>query len=278
MAILTITKKRLQDMLDVLLTDLADGDFLHWDAGSGKFVNGAGGGSATTDASDLTSGTLDDARLSDNVTVQGNTFNGASQLVQTDSSGNIAIAGNVSGANLTGSNSGDQDLSSYTAQGNTFNGVNQLVQLDGDGKLPALDASALINVPPSGEVFADKGEWAISTTYAAGDVVHRANGTDPQKMGRWICKQAYTGDIFASDEPGIGANYTDYWVLVAPDVAISNAVFLATPNHPLIADGSGNLAQVSPIADGTYTFDVSAPNTSIAITTQNGIITSISIV
>jgi hypothetical protein len=46
-----------------------------------------GGGSPTTDASDLTSGTLDDARLSANVTLAGNTFNGASQLVQLDAGG-----------------------------------------------------------------------------------------------------------------------------------------------------------------------------------------------
>jgi hypothetical protein len=47
---------------------------------------GGGGGTPTTDASDLTSGTLDDARLSSNVTLKGNTFNGVGQLVELDES------------------------------------------------------------------------------------------------------------------------------------------------------------------------------------------------
>lgn len=45
---------------------------------------GGGGGTPTTDAGDLTSGTLDDARLSSNVTLKGNTFNGVGQLVELD--------------------------------------------------------------------------------------------------------------------------------------------------------------------------------------------------
>jgi len=49
------------------------------------------GGGGSTDASDLTSGTLGDARLSANVTVQGNTFNGSGDLVQLTEA--IAAAG-----------------------------------------------------------------------------------------------------------------------------------------------------------------------------------------
>ena len=52
----------------------------------------------TTDAGDLVSGTLDDARLSSNVTIQGNTFNGASQLVQLDGTGKLPA---VDGSQLT---------------------------------------------------------------------------------------------------------------------------------------------------------------------------------
>lgn len=46
----------------------------------------------TTNASNITSGTLDDARLSTNVTKAGNTFNGITQLVKTDASGKIPVA------------------------------------------------------------------------------------------------------------------------------------------------------------------------------------------
>jgi hypothetical protein len=52
-------------------------------------------------ASNISSGTLDDARLSSNVTVLGNSFNGASQLVQLNGSGALPA---LSGANLTSLN------------------------------------------------------------------------------------------------------------------------------------------------------------------------------
>lgn len=58
---------------------------------------GSGGpGEATTDASQLTTGTLSDARLSANITKQGNTFNGVNQLVKTDGTGKLpAIDGSL---------------------------------------------------------------------------------------------------------------------------------------------------------------------------------------
>lgn len=59
------------------------------------------------DAASITTGTLDDARLSTNVTVQGNLFNGADQLVQLDAAGALpaldgAALTNLTGANVTG--------------------------------------------------------------------------------------------------------------------------------------------------------------------------------
>lgn len=52
----------------------------------------------TTNASNISSGTLDDARLSANVTTQGNTFNSANQLVQLDASAKLPA---VDGSQLT---------------------------------------------------------------------------------------------------------------------------------------------------------------------------------
>ena len=52
----------------------------------------------TTNASNIASGTLSDSRLSSAVTTQGNTFNGASQLVQLDASAKLPA---VDGSNLT---------------------------------------------------------------------------------------------------------------------------------------------------------------------------------
>ena len=59
---------------------------------------GGGGGTPTTDAGDLTSGTLDDARLSSNVTLKGSTFNGVGQLVELD--GATGFLPSLDGRNL----------------------------------------------------------------------------------------------------------------------------------------------------------------------------------
>ena len=55
----------------------------------------------TTNASNIASGTLADARLTSAVTKQGNTFNGASQLVQLDASTKLPA---IDGSNLTNLN------------------------------------------------------------------------------------------------------------------------------------------------------------------------------
>jgi hypothetical protein len=52
----------------------------------------------TTNASNISSGTLADARLTSAVTLQGNTFNGANQLVKLDASAKLPA---VDGSNLT---------------------------------------------------------------------------------------------------------------------------------------------------------------------------------
>lgn len=82
----------------------------------------------STDAASITSGTLDDARLSSNVTVQGNTFNVANKLLKLDGSGKVinSLLNSV-----------------VTLMGNVFNGINQLVQLDSSGRLPSLNGSLL---------------------------------------------------------------------------------------------------------------------------------------
>lgn len=53
----------------------------------------------TTNANSITTGTLSDSRLSANVTRQGNTFNGAEQLVKLDSTGKLPA---IDGSQLTG--------------------------------------------------------------------------------------------------------------------------------------------------------------------------------
>ncbi|MCC6573870.1 MAG: hypothetical protein IT462_08765 [Planctomycetes bacterium] len=57
----------------------------------------------TLNASNITTGTLNDLRLSSNVTLAGNTFNGASQLVQLNGSGNLVLGTRVNLVPSTGS-------------------------------------------------------------------------------------------------------------------------------------------------------------------------------
>jgi hypothetical protein len=97
-------------------------------------ITGNGSGLTNIDGSQISGGSIQDTSLSANVTLQGNTFNGASQLLQLNGSGKV-----------------DDSLlsSNITALGNTFNGVNQLVQLNGSGYLPALNASNLTNINAS---------------------------------------------------------------------------------------------------------------------------------
>ncbi|SDT89530.1 hypothetical protein SAMN05444156_0515 [Verrucomicrobium sp. GAS474] len=57
------------------------------------YFSGIGEELTALNASNLTTGTVPDARLSTDVTLQGNTFNAANQLVQLDSVGAVAIAG-----------------------------------------------------------------------------------------------------------------------------------------------------------------------------------------
>ncbi|HSE29684.1 MAG TPA: collagen-like protein [Candidatus Saccharimonadales bacterium] len=121
---------------------------------AGNFV-GVGSSLTGLNASNISSGTLNDSRLSSNVTTQGNTFNGTSQLVQTTAGGVLPV---ISGENLTNLNAsslatgtvGDARLSTnVTLQGNSFNAAGQLVQLDGSGLLPALNGSALTSLNAS---------------------------------------------------------------------------------------------------------------------------------
>jgi hypothetical protein len=92
-------------------------------------------GSALTNlnATNISSGTLDNARLSSSVTLVGNTFNGANNLVQLDGSGNLpALDGSaltsLNGSNIASGTVGDSYLSTNVALLNrstqTFSGKN----------------------------------------------------------------------------------------------------------------------------------------------------------
>ena len=106
-------------------------------------------------ASAITSGLISDARLSGNVTLQGNSFNNLNELVKLDSSTRLPPVNGVFLTNLNGSNITSGTIpnsrlsSSVTLQGNTFNGINQLVQLNASAQLPPLNGSLLTSLNAS---------------------------------------------------------------------------------------------------------------------------------
>ncbi len=123
----------------IVLSTSSGGDITSVIAGTGLI-----GGGATGDV------TLDiDTGL---VTVQGNTFNGASQLVKLNGAGELPVLSATNLTNLNASNLGTGTLNdarlgaNVTLQGNTFNLANKLVKLDNSGNLPALNGSAITNL------------------------------------------------------------------------------------------------------------------------------------
>jgi hypothetical protein len=113
--------------------------------------SGSGAGLTNFPAAGLTGTIADSAIDASSVTKQGNTFNGANQLVQLNGSGNLTA---LNAANLTSLSAGNLtgivpnatiDSSSITKQGNTFNAASQLVKLDGSGNM-SLPSGASITV------------------------------------------------------------------------------------------------------------------------------------
>ena len=101
-------------------TDCAIGSFANAISSTGDLTcSNDGAALINLDASNITAGTLSDARLSANVTLQGNTFNGANQLVQLDAAGALpaldgAALTNLTGANVTGTVSNATDAVNFT--------------------------------------------------------------------------------------------------------------------------------------------------------------------
>lgn len=122
-------------------------------------------------ASNIASGTIADARLTAQVTVQGNTFNGANQLVQMNASTQLPALSGINLTALNASNIGsgtiaDARLSAQvTVQGNTFNGANQLVQMNGSTQLPAVSGVNLTALNASNLASGTVPDARISTSF-----------------------------------------------------------------------------------------------------------------
>ena len=137
-----------------------------------------------TNASHLSSGTLSNSRLSANVTLQGNTFNGASQLVQLNPSGDLpALSGvnltNLNASNIAAGTLNDARLSTnVTVQGNTFNGASQLLQLTAMDYYPALNGSLITNLNASNVASGTLNDSRLSTNVALLGAIQTFTGTN----------------------------------------------------------------------------------------------------
>jgi hypothetical protein len=137
-----------------------------------------------TNASNISSGTLSDARLNTNVTQAGNTFNGNNELVELNGSGALPA---VSGINLTNLNASaissgtlnDLRLSpDVTIQGNTFNGPSQLLQATSLGYIPALNGSLITSLDASNISSGTIGDNYLSSNVALLNANQTFSGND----------------------------------------------------------------------------------------------------
>jgi hypothetical protein len=93
------------------------------DVSSGGIISGNGSGLTNINAGSLSGGTVADSRLSSNVTIQGNTFNGANQLVQLTAGGLLPALDGSNLQNVDASSLGGQSAGYYTNASNIANGT-----------------------------------------------------------------------------------------------------------------------------------------------------------
>jgi hypothetical protein len=146
---------------------------------TGQFV-GSGAGLTSLNASNVASGTLNDGRLSANVTLKGNVFNGANQLVQLTAGGILPV---LNGSNLTALNASnigsgtlaDARLSANVAllnANNTFTG-NDSFHLNSTA-LTVQDAGS----PLAGNLFEVTNNSGATKYFSVSATAVKVNGND----------------------------------------------------------------------------------------------------
>jgi len=209
-----------------------------------------------TNATNISTGTLSDARLSASVTLQGNAFNGASQLVQLNNSGDLPV---LSGINLTNLNASQLTVGTVnnlrlspnvTLQGNTFNGASQLVQTTNLSFYPGLNGSLITNLNAS--------------NLASGTVNDNRLSSNVALLG-------------ASNQTFSGNNTFDN-IISAPGLETTNSSHIIAVGFSGTATGAVNYNFDNSVTPGTYTICTTFGNCSGAgggVTTLGGTINKI---
>lgn len=227
-------------------------------------LSGSGSNITNLNASNFASGTIADARLSANVTLQGNTFNGVSQLVQTTSGSELPVMSGVNLTNLNGSSIAtgsvaDARLSAnVTLQGNTFNGISQLVQTTSGGILPALSGANLTSLNATSFSSGTLADARLSANVNLLNANQTVTGVKTFQLNSTsalqIQNQAGTSNLFVADSSntriGIGKTSPAYTLDVNGDINSSTnirvgGVAVCTVSGCVAASGNSNYIQNS---------------------------------
>lgn len=186
----------------------------------------------TTNATNIAIGTLNVARLPAQVTLEGNNFNGANQLVKLNSSTQLpAIDGSLL-TNLNGSviTTGLIPITvipnTVTKLGNNVNGPNQLVVLDGSARYPALNSGFTIVTDPTttslssldsalANIFANGGGGSGSVSTVSVVATHGFSGVvaNPTSTPAITLSTTVTGIIKGSAGSLVAASVSDFPIL-----------------------------------------------------------------
>jgi hypothetical protein len=252
----------------------------------------------TTDATNIAVGTLNVARLPTQVTLEGNNFNGANQLVKLNSSTQLpAIDGSLL-TNLNGSviTTGLIPITvipnTVTKLGNAVNGPNQLVMLDGAARYPALNSGITVVTDPTTSSLSSL-DSALANIFGSGSVstvsvvaTHGFSGVvaNPTSTPAITLSTTVTGIIKGSAGSLVAASVSDFPILnqnttgnaatasnllggvvgsIAYQTSVDVTSFIApVANAVLITNGSGVplLSNTLPTVNGSALTNLNASN------------------
>lgn len=197
--------------------------------GTAGFFVGDGSGLTNLNATEITSGTLNDSRLSANVTLQGNTFNGANELVQTDNLGRLPV---ISGVNLT-----NLDASNVT--------IGTLSDSRLSGNVPLLNAA---NIFTNSNIFKVDSTTALQVQNAAGSTNTLTVDTNHTRVAIGQTTANYTLDVngdvnvTAGNSFRIGGNSICDASGCTPASGSNNYIQLQATTPGTIQTGNGNIS------------------------------------